>query len=141
MKYALIILAILGIASSSLALREHYRAYGDAPCDINEHWDCGIVNHSPYAVVPKGSANGIPVATIGIAGYLLLGGLALRRAYRVLLALAVPALAFSLYLARIEAHDLGVWCLYCVISLGTISLMTLLCLIATVVESRRRSIV
>jgi vitamin-K-epoxide reductase (warfarin-sensitive) len=141
MKYALIILAILGIAASSLALREHYRAYGDAPCDINEHWDCGIVNHSRYAVVPQGSANGIPVATIGIAGYLLLGSLALRRAYRLLLALAVPALAFSLYLARIEAHDLGVWCLYCVISLGTISLMTLLSLIATIVESRRISVV
>lgn len=123
MKYILLALAILGIAASCLALREHYRTYGDAPCDINERWDCGIVNHSPYAVIA-----GVPVAVIGIAGYLLLGILALKRAYRIMLALAVPALAFSLYLARIEQHVLGVWCVYCAISLGTISLMTLLLL-------------
>src|SRR5437773_8686541 len=107
MKYALLILALVGLAASFLALREHYRTYGEAPCDINDRWDCGIVNHSPYAVI-----HGVPVATIGIAGYLLLGALALKRAYRLMLALVIPALAFSLYLARIEAHDLGVWCLY-----------------------------
>jgi vitamin-K-epoxide reductase (warfarin-sensitive) len=121
MKITFVILALLGITASFLALREHYRPYGDSPCDINEHWDCGIVNHSPYAVI-----YGVPVATIGMAGYLLLGALALKRAYRLMLVFAIPALAFSLYLARIEAHDLGVWCLYCVISLGVISLMTIL---------------
>jgi vitamin-K-epoxide reductase (warfarin-sensitive) len=130
MKYALILLAVLGITASSLALREHYRTYGEAPCDINDRWDCGIVNHSPYAVI-----QGVPVATIGIAGYLLLGILALKRAYWVMLALAVPALAFSLYLARIEAHVLGVWCVYCVVSLGTISLMTLLLVMTAVVRT------
>ena len=134
MKYALLILALIGLAASSLALREHYRAYGDAPCDINEHWDCGIVNHSPYAVI-----HGIPVAAIGIAGYLLLGALALKRAYRLMLALALPALAFSLYLARIEAHDLGVWCLYCVISLGAISLMASLLIATVLIQTIRKA--
>src|SRR5262249_43331003 len=124
MKYALLVLALIGVITSSLALREHYRAYGDAPCDINERWDCGIVNHSPYAVI-----KGVPVAVIGIGGYLLLGILAWKRSYKVMLVLAVPALAFSLYLARIEQHVLGVWCLYCAISLGTISLMTLLLMV------------
>src|SRR6266498_594996 len=99
MKYALLVLALIGLTASSLALREHYRTYGDAPCDINEHWDCGIVNHSPYAVI-----HGVPVATIGIAGYLLLGILSLRRDYRVMLILALAGLAFSLYLARSEEH-------------------------------------
>src|SRR5919198_3583133 len=127
MKYALLILTLLGLTASSLALREHYRTYGDAPCDINERWDCGIVNHGPYAVI-----KGVPVADIGIAGYLLLGALAWKRAYKIMLALAIPALAFSLYLAHIEQHVLGVWCLYCAISLGTISLITLLVL-ATVI--------
>jgi vitamin-K-epoxide reductase (warfarin-sensitive) len=139
MKYALIILALLGIAASSLALREHYRPYGeDAPCDINAHWDCGIVNRSPFAVIPQGSPNGVPVAVIGISGYLLLGILALRRAYKIMFALAIPALAFSLYLASLEAspNKLGVWCLYCAISLGTISVMTLL-LIVQVLLGRR----
>ncbi|MGH9529630.1 MAG: vitamin K epoxide reductase family protein, partial [Terriglobales bacterium] len=92
-----------------------------SPCDINAKWDCGIVNHSMYAVL-----GGVPVAVIGIAGYFLIAGLAFARAYRVLLAAALGGLAFSLYLARIEAHVLGVWCVYCVASLGIISLITLL---------------
>ena len=125
------------MAASSLALREHYRPYGESPCDINAHWDCGIVNHSPYAMIPQGPTGGIPVAVIGIAGYFLLGLLAHKRAYRLMLILAIPALAFSLYLANIEAHQLGVWCLYCVISLATISLMTLL-LLATILANGMR---
>ena len=139
MKYVLLILALLGIAAASLALREHYRPYGESVCDINDHWDCGIVNHSPYAVLPQGSPRGVPVAVIGIAGYLLLGALALKRAYRVMLAFAVPALAFSLYLAHLEAspNKLGVWCLYCAISLSSISLMTLLLVIAVWMHSFR----
>ena len=137
MKYLLIILALIGITASSLALREHYRPYGESPCDINARWDCGIVNHSPYAILPQGPTGGIPVAVIGIAGYLLLGVLALMSAYRLMLILSLPGLAFSLYLANIEAHKLGVWCLYCVISLATISLMTLL-LLATVLATARR---
>jgi vitamin-K-epoxide reductase (warfarin-sensitive) len=134
MKYVLVVLAALGIVVSALALREHYRTEGDSPCSINERWDCGIVNHSPYAMLA-----GIPVAVLGIAGYLLIGALALRRAYRVLLAAALAGLAFSLYLARIEAHVLGVWCIYCVISLGDISLITLLTLTTTVTARFRRS--
>lgn len=137
MKYTLIVLALIGVAASSLALREHYRPYGESPCDINARWDCGIVNHSPYAMIPQRPTGGIPVAVIGIAGYLLLGLLALVSAYRLMLVLAIPGLAFSLYLANIEAHKLGVWCLYCAISLTTISLMTLL-LLATVLTSTWR---
>jgi len=121
MKYVLLLLCALGIVVSSLALREHYRTEGFAPCDINEKWDCGIVNQSPYAMLGK-----VPVAVIGIAGYLLMGVLAFRRAYRLLLAPLIFGLGFSLYLAHIEKDILGVWCVYCVISLVTISLLTLL---------------
>ena len=133
MKYALAVLAVLGIAVSSLALREHYRTDDNSPCSINDRWDCGIVNKSPFAVIA-----GVPVAAIGIAGYLLLGALALKRAYKFFLAAAVVALAFSLYLAHIEAHILGVWCIYCVISLGVISLLTLLSLITVIVQAVRK---
>lgn len=132
MRYVLLALAILGIAASSLALREHYRT-DVSPCDINERWDCGIVNHSPYAVI-----RGVPVAVIGIAGYFLLGILSLRRAYRLMLAGALAGLAFSLYLARIEDHVLGVWCIYCAISLGMISLITLLLVITTLAQTFRK---
>ena len=137
MKYILLILALLGMVVSSLALREHYREYGDSPCSINEHWDCGVVNHSPYALlggvfdqlgihahIPV--LSGMPVATAGILGYIVMAVVAFRRAYRLLLALILASLAFSLYLAHIEKDVLGVWCVYCVISLGLISLMCLL---------------
>jgi uncharacterized membrane protein len=134
MKYVLVLLAALGIVVSALALREHYRTEGDSPCSINDRWDCGIVNHSPYAMLA-----GIPVAVFGIAGYLLMGALAWRRAYRLLLAAALAGLAYSLYLARIEAHVLGVWCIYCVISLGDISLITLLSLGTTAASFSRKS--
>ena len=123
MKYILTILAVLGIIVSTLALREHYRTEGDAPCRINERWDCGIVNHSPYSVL-----RGVPVAALGIIGYLMMAALSWRRAYQVLLIVAATGLGFSLYLAQIEARVLGVWCIYCVISLADISLITALAL-------------
>jgi vitamin-K-epoxide reductase (warfarin-sensitive) len=132
MRYVFLLLALFGIVVSSLALREHYRQ-DTSPCSINDKWDCGIVNKSPYAVLA-----GVPVATIGIAGYLLMGVLGGIRRYRLLLVATLGGLAFSLYLTHIEAKVLGVWCIYCVISLGIISLMTLLSLATVMVQSARR---
>ena len=86
MRFVLVLLALVGIAASALALREHYRT-DTSPCSINERWDCGIVNHSPYAVLW-----GVPVATIGIAGYLLLGILAVKRWYGILLPVSLAGL-------------------------------------------------
>lgn len=133
MKYPLLILALFGIVVSSLALREHYRTYGDSPCSINDRWDCGVVNHSPYAML-----GAIPVAAVGIAGYVLMAVLAFLRSYRLLLVPTFAGLAFSLYLANIEAHVLGVWCIYCVISLGIISLLSLLTLVTVIVQMIRK---
>jgi uncharacterized membrane protein len=130
MRFVLALLAVVGIAASSFALREHYRT-DTSPCSINDRWDCGIVNHSPYAVLW-----GVPVAAVGMAGYLSLGLLALKRWYRILLPVALAGLAFSLYLAHIEASVLGVWCIYCVASLATISIFSLLTLIAVVTQYR-----
>jgi|SRR5271155_5841258 len=133
MRWVLIVLAVVGITASSLALREHYNT-GVSPCRINERWDCGIVNHSPYAML-----YGVPVAVIGIAGYLLLGVLAFKKAYRVMLVAALGGLVFALYLAHIESVVLGVWCIYCVISLGVISLISLLVLGKVIVGVMGRS--
>ena len=133
MKYTLAALAVVGIVVSALALREHYRTDDNSPCSINDKWDCGIVNKSPFAMM-----GGVPVAAIGIAGYLLLGILALTRAYKTFAIATLGGLAFSLYLAHIEAHILGVWCVYCVISLGVISLLFLLSVGTVFVAWRRR---
>jgi len=122
MRYLIAILALAGVAVSTLALRVHYST-DTQPCSINEKWDCGIVNHSQFAEIEH-----VPVAAIGIAGYLVLAGLALARKRMPLALLAFAALGYSLYLTRIEKSVLGVWCLYCVISLGIVTLVTLLSL-------------
>ncbi|MGA3082151.1 MAG: vitamin K epoxide reductase family protein [Terracidiphilus sp.] len=122
MRYLIAILALAGVAVSTLALRVHFST-GTEPCSINERWDCGVVNHSPFAEVAH-----IPVAVIGIAGYLALAGLALAR-QRFLLFLAVlVGLAFALRLTFVEELVLEVWCLYCVISQTIIALIALLSL-------------
>src|SRR5260370_14613884 len=133
MRWLLIVLAVAGIVASSVALREHSRT-DLSPCSINERWDCGIVNHSPYAML-----FGIPVAVIGIAGYLLLGVVAFMKAYRVMLVAAMGGLGFALHLAHIESTVLGVWCSYCVISLGVSLLLSLLALGIVIVNSMSRS--
>jgi vitamin-K-epoxide reductase (warfarin-sensitive) len=129
-RWIVALLALLGLLASVAALREHYRT-GASPCSINDKWDCGEVNHSPYAVLGR-----VPVADIGIAGYLLLGLLALRRAWRTTFFAAVIGLGFSLYLTYIEARVLQIWCIYCVISLSMISLITILSLIKALQDDK-----
>jgi vitamin-K-epoxide reductase (warfarin-sensitive) len=131
MKWLIVVLAAAGLVAATLALREHYRTE-TSPCSINEKWDCGTVNHSPYALL-----GGIPVAVIGMVGYALLGALAFKKAWRLLTAAALVGLAFSLYLTHIEAKVLGVWCIYCVMSLAAISLISLLSVIQTVAQMVR----
>ena len=122
MRYLIAVLALAGVVVSALALHVHYST-GTEPCDINEKWDCGIVNHSPFAEILH-----IPVAAIGIAGYLAMAGLALVRRRRWLLVLTLGALGFSLYLTYIEKYVLEVYCIYCVTSFGIVTIMTALSL-------------
>jgi uncharacterized membrane protein len=123
MRYLLAFLALAGIVISTMALRIHY-SNATEPCSINDHWDCGIVNHSSFSVFLH-----VPVAAIGIAGYLALGILALARRRGLHLAAAIAGLAFALHLTSIERNVLQVWCLYCVISQGIIALITVLSII------------
>ncbi|HLH34409.1 MAG TPA: vitamin K epoxide reductase family protein [Alloacidobacterium sp.] len=130
MRYLIALFAIAGIVVSTLALRIHY-SMDAPPCDINAHWDCGIVNHSRYSVM-----FGIPVAVVGMAGYAIIAILALARRYRLLLAASLIGLAYALYLTSIEARILQIWCLYCVISQTIIALITLLAIV-TAIRSRK----
>jgi len=120
MRYVILLLAMVGMVVSALALRVHYST-GTEPCSINERWDCGIVNHSPYAEI-----HGAPVAGIGLLGYMLLAGLGLMRQRWYLLAATMVGCGFALHLTLVEKNVLGVYCLYCVISQVTIALMVLL---------------
>jgi uncharacterized membrane protein len=135
MRYLIALLALAGVVVSSLALRVHYDT-GTEPCSINEKWDCGIVNHSPFAEIAH-----VPVAAIGIVGYLAIAVLSLIRRRALLVTFALIGLGFALYLTNIERTVLEVWCLYCVISQGTIAAITLLSLawLAVAAWSKRRA--
>lgn len=122
MRYIIAIFALAGAVVSGLALQVHYSTATE-PCSINAHWDCGVVNHSPFAMMGH-----VPIAAIGIAGYLLLGVLALLRWRFALFLLAGAAFVFAFRLSMIEEFALGVWCLYCVISQALIALTMLLSL-------------
>lgn len=158
MRWLITLLALAGIVAAVLALREHYRT-GASPCSVNEKWDCGTVNKSPFAVLggvldlltnhsslePESNRSmpwlrSIPIAAVGIAGYLLLGVLAFMQRWRILSALAVVAMLFSLYLAHIEKDVLEVWCIYCVTSLGIITLITLLSAIAAIIDLKKKNV-
>ena len=122
MRYLIALLALAGAVVSALALHVHYTT-DTQPCSINEKWDCGIVNHSPFAEIAH-----VPVAAIGIAGYLALAGLALARQRFLTFFAALAGLGFALRLTFIEQFALGVWCLYCAISQVIIVLIVLLAL-------------
>ena len=76
MRYVIAVLALIGPWSRALHFSVHY-SVATSPCSINEKWDCDVVNHSSYSLI-----QGIPVAIIGIAGYLGLVWLGLRASAR-----------------------------------------------------------
>jgi uncharacterized membrane protein len=95
---------------------------------------CETVNGSRFAMLGP-----IPVAVLGVAGYLLIAAaLAARRwgppelrraaAYAVY-ALAAAGTAFSLYLTAVEAVILHAYCTWCLVSAA---LVTAVCIVATV---------
>jgi vitamin-K-epoxide reductase (warfarin-sensitive) len=127
-RFLILLLSLAGIVVSALALHVHYST-GIQPCDINAHWDCGIVNHSRHSVL-----FGVPVAAIGIVGYAAIALFAFLRQRWLTVLFSLIGLGFALYLSHIEAHVLEVWCLYCVISQVLIALIFLLSLITVFVR-------
>ena len=121
---AIAVLALAGIAVSSVSLHHHYGTSQTTYCDFGESFNCDIVNRSIYSTVL-----GVPDALIGILGYT--GLLALATVYRskaetpaMLLTASVAGLSFALYLTYIEAFVLATWCILCLSSLTLIVLIT-----------------
>ena len=128
MRRVILALTVIGVYLAVRALQIHYST-GLTPCSINDVWDCGTVNRGLYSVF-----YGVPVALIGIIGYSFLFVMEALKYWQVMAVAAVGALGFSLYLTHIEASILQVWCEYCVGSLITISLITLLAMIQVIVR-------
>jgi len=120
------VLAVAGMAVSSVSLYHHFQTSKTDYCDYGETFNCDIVNRSVYSTI-----FGIPVALIGILGYAAIG--VLSTLYRdrgdtpkVMLAASVAGLSFALYLTYIEGFVLGTWCILCLSSLTVIVLITVL---------------
>jgi len=149
MKYLIALLAVAGIAVSSMALHVHLMDRNAAPpCAVSEHWDCGTVGHSRFSwLLPKttdemmGAQTGtphVPVAALGIAAYAVIAVLALMGRTWLVFELAQVGFFFAAFLSYIEAFILELWCIYCVWSQAIIAAIFLLSALALLLEWRKR---
>jgi len=112
------LLALLGVLVATYLFAHSMGLTGPLVCGVG---DCNTVQASIYAKVA-----GIPVSGIGLAGYVVLLGLALaglqpnhvaNRAIAGLLAVGSGfGFAFSAYLTYLEAAVINAWCQWCVVS-------------------------
>ena len=126
LRNAIAVLALAGILVSSVSLYHHFSKSKTSFCDIGQSFNCDLVNRSQYSVF-----HGVPVALLGILGYLLI--LSLATVYRekaetpfILGGAALGGLAFALYLTYIEAFVLRAWCVLCLSSLLLMAILALL---------------
>jgi vitamin-K-epoxide reductase (warfarin-sensitive) len=133
-RLLIVLLALGGLVVSVLALRVHLQDPGAAPpCAVSEHWDCGAVNHSRFAVFPPrgfdedlNSKGHLPVAIGGIAGYAAIVLLALFKLDFLTFEVAQIGFFLALILTFLEKYVLEKWCIYCVWSQCILAVLLLL---------------
>lgn len=108
----------LGVTVSAYALYLHYQTTGSSFCNINELWNCDVVNKSQYSEIL-----GIPVSALGVLAYSFLFYVSVHfmrgrpiPKYTLELATGFAAFPFlfSIYLTYIELFVLYTVCLLCV---------------------------
>ncbi|HSD49913.1 MAG TPA: vitamin K epoxide reductase family protein [Candidatus Methylomirabilis sp.] len=125
--WAPVILSTLGVLVSGYLSVKRVTG-GSLACS---RWaDCDVVNTSVYAKI-----YGVPVAFIGLAGYLVLMGLAMaalqaegaaqRRLLTLGFLLSLGGFGFSVYLTYLEIYVIEAICMWCVISALLISLLAI----------------
>lgn len=126
------ILAVIGIVLSGVSVHNHYKKAATDYCDFGDTFNCDVVNKSVYSAI-----HGVPVAAIGVVGYVFL--LLLSRVRRdnklassLLILASLIATGFSLWLTYLEARVLLSYCIICLGSLACIVLITLLAIIRRV---------
>lgn len=105
MRKAIFVLALVGAIGSALSLQ----ANG------------GVVTHGAYSTMGP-----VPVAVIGVVGYVLLALLAWFRRRGWTLLFAWIGLGFAAYLSYVEAFVLRAWSAYCVVSQCVIAAIAIL---------------
>lgn len=115
----MIAFAIVGIALSAYAFLHNRGFVSGSICTVNATINCDVVNKGPFS-----EFFGVPVALIGLIGYLFLltGSIFKTKSPNdksltlFLFAIAYLGFGFTLYLTSIEATILHAWCLICVSS-------------------------
>lgn len=109
-------LSIAGFIISSYALYLHLSITPSKICNLSATVNCDRVNRSSYAEIA-----GVPVAAIGMMGYVALFLVAYehyrlprRTMKRLLWALTGIATAATLYFIYISKFIIGAWCLVCI---------------------------
>ncbi len=124
----LIILAILGVADSGYIT---YEKWANVPsiCQNIPGFDCGAVLNSPWAYIGP-----IPLSVLGFLFYSFILSVAVYHLITVrpnplvkhLLLLSTSfGFLFSLFLVYLQAVVIGAFCLFCMISAGTSTLIFL----------------
>lgn len=116
-------LAIAGIMISSLALYHHYSQTDFEFCSVSQTVSCDLVNKSIYSEIFS-----IPVALIGIVGYIIVFSVSFIKDKRILPIISLLGFVFSIYLTYIEIAVIEAYCLLCLASLTFITLIFLLSL-------------
>lgn len=111
--------SLVGLGLSIYSFLHHESFVPGTFCDLSATFNCDVVNRGVFSEIL-----GVPVALLGIIGYLFIGlttVLRLRdttdpllRTFAVVLALG--GLAFTLYLTGLEAFVLHAWCIICLSS-------------------------
>lgn len=126
-RMVIAVLSMAGLFVALYLLANKLGLTGPLVCGIGE---CATVQASEWSQVGP-----VPVAAVGVAGYLsLLGvslfgvqprGIASRLVSGLLVGLSAVALAFSAWLTYLEAFVIRAWCQWCVISAVLVTLIFL----------------
>lgn len=141
-------LAIVGFLISIYMTWLHYKPSGTSFCSINEKFDCSEVAKSRYS-----SILGVPVALIGVLGYISIAVISCFLIYRdvrkypslnvgllnrIVLLLAGAGFAFSVYLTIAQEYIIRVWCVMCISSAIVITAIFILAIISQIYCTRCR---
>jgi vitamin-K-epoxide reductase (warfarin-sensitive) len=129
MLIAVIVLSVLAMGVTAYLIYLHYVPEASSVCNINESFNCDVVNKSQWSYIPLGSVE-IPVSILGFLYYLgvFIGTLGVLKGWkftkilkwfepmnviRLMKWLTVLGVIFALYLTYIEAFVLYTYCIFC----------------------------
>ena len=148
-------LSIFGMVVASYLTYAHFRPGASEFCNFGDNFDCEIVNQSIYSDI-----GGVPVAILGLLTYLTMFLLSLVLLYKIDLEqywdkltdrfllgtvglLSGVGFVFQSYLAYIEWQVLMTWCVFCITSHVTITIIFVLSLFAlkyqAILKEKRRT--